>query len=144
MSSIFLKALCGRISPTTDQKDVSKYSNVTIKWSLLPLHQEKADWLTLYYQSDENLIIRPIWDDINGITKFGRQKFNDTLSVQVIQTTQVILNLQKVEESMTIYLTVVFINNKGEIQGGPLYSKTKIMVFGKILTFNPKNTFCPR
>ena len=136
--------MCGRILQTTDQKDVSKHSNVTIKWSLLPLHQEKADWLTIYYQAGENQIIQPIWDDINGITKYGKQKFNDTLSVQVVQTTQVVLNLQKVEESMTIYLTVVFINNKGEIQGGPLYSKTKIMVFGKILTFNPKNTFCPR
>ena len=115
----------------------SKYSNVTIKWKLIPLHQEKADWLTLYYQANENHIIRPIWDDINGVTKFGTQKFNDALSINVVKSTQVTLKIQKIEETMTIYLTVVFINKKGEIQGGPMYSKTKIVVFGKIIVHFP-------
>ena len=129
--------MCGRILPTTDQKDVSKFSNVTIKWTLLPLHQEKANWLTLYYQVSENQIIQPIWDDINGITKFGKQKFNNALFINVFQNNQVTLNIEKIEDSMTIYLTVVFINKKGEIQGGPMYSKTKIVVFGKIIVHFP-------
>ncbi|XP_066920071.1 uncharacterized protein [Clytia hemisphaerica] len=123
-------ALCGRILSTTDQADVSKDSNVTIEWTLLPLHQEKADWLTIYHQADENQIIQPVWDDIKGVTKFGKQKFNDKISINVGQNNQVVLHIVEIKESMAIYLTVVFIDKKtGEIQGGPLYSKTKILVF---------------
>ncbi|XP_066920074.1 uncharacterized protein [Clytia hemisphaerica] len=119
----------GRIDPTQKSVQVSRNSNVTLTWNVLPLSNEKADWSTIYHQADENQIIQPIWDDIKGVTKFGKQKFNDKMSINAGQKNQVVLHVEELKESMTIYLTVVFIDKKtGEIQGGPLYSKIPIIV----------------
>ncbi|XP_066923942.1 uncharacterized protein [Clytia hemisphaerica] len=117
---------CGRLLPTHNQKDAIKDSNFTMKWSLIPMANENVDWITVYYQANENQQIKSIWQDIGGITAFGKEKFNDTLFMNVQKNAQVEVTIQNIQESMILYLTAVFINKKGEIQGGPLYSKVKI------------------
>lgn len=101
-----------------------------MKWSLIPMANENVDWITVYYQANENQQIKSIWQDIGGITVFGKEKFNDTLSTNVQKNAQVKVTIQNIQESMILYLTAVFINKKGEIQGGPLYSKVKISTAG--------------
>ena len=110
---------------------VSKYSNVTLQWKLSPLANENTDWMTLYYQKDDTQNIIPIWEDLTGITTFGESKFNNSLVVNA-QKNKVEVTMQNIEESMLIYLTAVFINKKGEIQGGPMYSRCEISVKGNL------------
>uniref|UniRef100_A0A7M5VC44 Uncharacterized protein n=1 Tax=Clytia hemisphaerica TaxID=252671 RepID=A0A7M5VC44_9CNID len=119
---------CGTIVPLLkSSQSVSKYSNITLQWKLLPLADEQIDWITVHYQKDNARKIRPIWEDITGTTTFGNSKFNASLMV-IVQKNTIDVTIQNIEESMLIYLTAVFINQKGEIQRGPMYSKYKISV----------------
>uniref|UniRef100_A0A7M5XD93 Uncharacterized protein n=2 Tax=Clytia hemisphaerica TaxID=252671 RepID=A0A7M5XD93_9CNID len=120
---------CGRILPSKDQKETWKGGDCTVKWTLKPSANEKADWITVYHQADENEYIKPIWEDVTGKTTYGRQKFmkNQTLSVNV-QKNEIEIVIGNIQESMILYLTAVFLNKDGEMKDGPLQSKVTITI----------------
>jgi len=98
-------------------------SSVTLTWSLHPLQGENADWLTVHYSQDDNKPITTIWKDISGVTGFGSQIFNDTLTVTYVKNKKMEVIIEGIQSSMNIYVTAIFIDEKGTIKGGPVYSK---------------------
>ena len=63
------------------------------------------------------------------MTHFGQQKFNQSLKVTYKKNQEFSVILRNVEESTNLYLTLVFMDTKGEIQSGPLFSSEAHTVF---------------
>ncbi|XP_066910296.1 protein FAM3A-like [Clytia hemisphaerica] len=101
-----------------------------VTWSLVPLHGENAVWLSVFYQRDSQDIIKEIWRDIGGLTSFGHQRFNQSLKVLYKKNQEFSVILTNIEDSMNLYLTLIFMNAEGEIKGGPLLSKASLNVKG--------------
>ena len=57
---------------------------------------------------------------------YGKSKFNNSLTVKRQSENQLEAIIENIEDSMMIYLTVVFKDNVGAIVNGPIYSKYEI------------------
>ena len=117
---------CGQVLPPTKTLTVQKQGKVTLQWTVVPSKGEIPDWFSLYYQGKKQSSITPIWYDTNGLLAYGKTKFNNSLIIKQPSLNQLEAIIENVEESMLIYLTVVFKNNAGTIINGPIFSKYEI------------------
>ena len=108
-------------------------STITLTWSLHPKSGENADWITVHYSKDDNKPITKIWKDISGTTQFANQTFNGTLTVNYEKNKKVEVIIEKIQSSMNIYVTAIFIDQLGTIKGGPAYSKFNITILKGML-----------
>ncbi|XP_066934984.1 uncharacterized protein [Clytia hemisphaerica] len=131
-------AISARIFPTQTSISTNENGNITLEWSLKPMHGEISDWISIFHQSDEDSLIRPLWHDSTGLTKFGEKKFQDSFSVNYAKNSKkVSATITNVKDSMIVYLTAVFMDKNGQIVSGPIYSKFKIRVGYIQLTDKP-------
>ena len=112
---VALLAQSGIIRLARPLHQMKKCSSITVTWSLIPYNGETADWLSAFYQKDSQDTIKEIWRDTSGLTHFGQQKFNQSLKVTYKKNQEFSVILRNVEESMNLYLTLVFMDTKGEI-----------------------------
>ena len=90
------------------------------------MYGEKPDWITLYHQANDGKPIVPVWLDTQGLTDFGKKKFNGSIIVRQPSTNKINVTILDFKEPMLLYLTVVFMDMSGQITSGPIFSKYDI------------------
>ena len=123
---IWILVSCGQVLPPTKTIAVQKQGEITLKWTIVRSKGETPDWFSLYYQENNRSSIIPIWYDTDGLLDYGKSKFNGSLTINRPPVNRFEVTIENIEESMWVYLTVVFQNKAGAIVNGPIFSKYEI------------------
>ncbi|XP_066927449.1 uncharacterized protein [Clytia hemisphaerica] len=116
----------GHIAPSQSDFELTKGEDVIIKVNLYPYIDEHSDWVSVYYADHENSSIDAIWNDDTGVTEHGISKFGLRFMVTYTKDKSVEVEIKEISRSMVIYVSTVFLNAKGQIKNGPLYSTFRI------------------